>query len=842
MASVLDRLLARDRRCLHVWLLSILVGATAFFVWIRYARTLDPTDLGWMWHEDPFTHAMGWEQFRNAPLLQYPITKNELYGLEWSSTIVFTDSIPIVALLLRPFSALLPVPFQYLGWWVLLCMVMQAYWGARLVLLRSDRLRDAALGAVFFVTAPVLLERLGLQTGVGSHWLILWALWLYFGARDPAALPWAALLLLTVAVHAYIFVMVGAIWAAHLVSCRVRGWLGGPEFVRVAGTLVAVLVWMHVLGYFVVGGGAAGGSWRSSFDLAGFIAPANGARLRLMGDVIDDPWDGSAYLGGGVLLLLIASALAFAARRTWRTAAPAQRPPWWPLLIVMAGLGLFAITSVVTIANKGVISVRLPGVLNSLYDTFRGANRMIWPAYYLVITAALWLTLRAWPAHLRAAVLGVAVVAQLVDLEGMAAIKRREIQGDGQTRELQHPIWTTIAQHYQNVVGVPGRYRAPHWPTLAWYAAQHRLGCNVTYVSRTNREIRLAGARSHLRAILSGQYEPGIVYYIPSTALWNAARHAMGPNDLAIVADGFQLIVPGGRAFAPDPGPPPPSGTPLLGEWITFGDEDTYGLLLDGWSWHEWWGTWSIGPASWLVLPVPANERVRVTFKWRSGVPRREQRLRVHLGSEVFDVTFPRSISERSHALEVTTTGRMLEVRVEIAERVSKPNEREIGIGLIAARVQRASEPRDDLPEAARVAPILGSWISFAGDGPGRPLLQGGWSWAESWGTWSDDIVARLALAVPANDRVRIGMRWLATAPPGVAQHATVTIDGRPFEVDFAAGRGTEREDWFEVTTTRGWVQIELRVRSPVEAKDGRLLGVGLQAARVERVPAPPRE
>src|SRR5437660_2333865 len=171
---------------MRLWLIALGVGTIVFCVWIGYARTLDPTALSWIFHEDPFQHVMGWEQFRNAPLLQYPITKNALYGLEWSSTIVFTDSIPIAALVLRPFSALLPHPFQYLGWWVLLCLILQAYWAARLVLLRSDRLADAAIGALFFVTTPVVLERLGLQIAVGSHWLLLWALFLYFSSQTAA--------------------------------------------------------------------------------------------------------------------------------------------------------------------------------------------------------------------------------------------------------------------------------------------------------------------------------------------------------------------------------------------------------------------------------------------------------------------------------------------------------------------------------------------------------------------------------------------------------------------------------------------------------------------------------
>lgn len=184
------------RRSLAIRFVAVVIGATTF-AWLGYARLLDPTELSWMWHPDPFTHVMGWEQFRNAPLLQYPITKNELYGLEWSSTVVFTDSIPLAALLLRPLSALLPVPFQYLGWWVLLSLVLQAYWALRLILLRTDRLAFAAIASVFFVTCPVLLERLALQTALGSHWLLLWALYLYAARRNAAPKAWTVLLLVT---------------------------------------------------------------------------------------------------------------------------------------------------------------------------------------------------------------------------------------------------------------------------------------------------------------------------------------------------------------------------------------------------------------------------------------------------------------------------------------------------------------------------------------------------------------------------------------------------------------------------------------------------------------------
>ncbi|HEX8112605.1 MAG TPA: DUF6311 domain-containing protein, partial [Kofleriaceae bacterium] len=278
----------------QVWWVALAVGIATFFAWIGYARTLDPQNLTWIFHEDPFAHVMGWEQLRNAPIAQYPLTRNELYGLEWSSTLVFADSIPAAALVLRPLSALLPRPFQYLGWWTLLTMVLQAYWGARLMLLRSQRLTDAAIAAVLFVTTPVLLERVGLHTALGSHWLLLCALWLYLDARAVRPRAWAALLLLAVSVHAYLFVMIGGIWAAHLVRCRLDGQLSRRDVVAAAITAAAVVAWMHALGYFVVGEGIAGGGWRSSVDLLGFVAPARGALLGLAGVLTSDAWDGSA--------------------------------------------------------------------------------------------------------------------------------------------------------------------------------------------------------------------------------------------------------------------------------------------------------------------------------------------------------------------------------------------------------------------------------------------------------------------------------------------------------------------------------------------------------------------
>jgi hypothetical protein len=682
----------------HVWLLAVATGIIVFS-WIGYWPTLDPRNLDWIFHEDPFTHVMGWEHFRNTPLIQYPIAKNPLYGLEWSSSVVFSDSLPLVAIILKPASALLPKPFQYLGLWVLASLILQAYWGAKLVMLRSKEWFHYVAGALLFATAPVLLERLGLQTALGSHWLVLWAFWLYLSSAQPVPKQWTLVLLLAAGVHAYMLVMAGAIWIAHLVACRMRGALNARHIVASTLTLIAVIVWMHALGYFMAG--AAEGIWRSNFDLGGFVAPARGARLSVLPQVHHQAWDGSAYLGAGVLLLVVATVVSYVTQRARNAPTHDDRThyvSWGPLLLCVSIFCIFAITNRVTLFNHELFSFSLPGWGERIYAVFRGGNRMIWPAYYLTLLALVWGVLLVFPRRLATVALLAACIVQTVDLDGMAAIKRREVRSATLAQPLQDDVWSVIAQHYQQIVSVPSSAHQTGWPTIAWFAAKHGLGTNVVYVSRYDWPRVAAATQQRSVGWRTGSFETGSVYMFPSESVWNLARQTLRPTDLAIVADGFNLILPNGRRwYSIKAEPAPPKDVPLLGDWISFADVGAAGLMLEGWSWQEWWGTWTDGAHAWLVLPVPANERVRVTFRWSARAPRNVQQLvRLELGGSTFDVTF-RDGEEREDTFEAISSTGILDVRIHVTSPLPRRHVRNygvkelrsIGVALKAARVDR---------------------------------------------------------------------------------------------------------------------------------------------------------
>src|SRR3982751_4213177 len=93
---------AIDHRLADV-LLAVFVGGAAFLA-IVGPQVLDVTNIGWLTQAgDSFTHYLGWEFFRRSPWT-WPPGLNPDYGLQFSSSIIFSDSVPLLALALKLFS------------------------------------------------------------------------------------------------------------------------------------------------------------------------------------------------------------------------------------------------------------------------------------------------------------------------------------------------------------------------------------------------------------------------------------------------------------------------------------------------------------------------------------------------------------------------------------------------------------------------------------------------------------------------------------------------------------------------------------------------------------------
>ncbi|NDE62643.1 MAG: hypothetical protein EB038_10745, partial [Cyclobacteriaceae bacterium] len=143
------------------YLIPLLLGTCAYFLVIG-PKALDPNNIAWLQAGDPAQHYLGWTFFRYSPWA-LPLGLNPNYGLDISSSIVYSDSIPLLAIFFKLFSPWLPETFQYFGLWYLLCFILQAYFAYQLLRLITPNKAISTLGVIYFIFSPIMLWRLGVH-------------------------------------------------------------------------------------------------------------------------------------------------------------------------------------------------------------------------------------------------------------------------------------------------------------------------------------------------------------------------------------------------------------------------------------------------------------------------------------------------------------------------------------------------------------------------------------------------------------------------------------------------------------------------------------------------------
>ena len=71
------------------------------FINLSSYKILNPFNTLWLMEGDSATHFIAWQFFRFTPIFQWPIGSNPFYGMEISNSIVFADSVTLIAIILK---------------------------------------------------------------------------------------------------------------------------------------------------------------------------------------------------------------------------------------------------------------------------------------------------------------------------------------------------------------------------------------------------------------------------------------------------------------------------------------------------------------------------------------------------------------------------------------------------------------------------------------------------------------------------------------------------------------------------------------------------------------------
>lgn len=532
---------------------AMVLGAVCFIA-VYGIRVLNPTYDGWLLGRGDLTqHYLGWCFYRRgAWTFPFGLT----YGLAYPdySSIIFTDSIPLLAFFFKLLSPVLPETFQYFGWWGLACFVLQGLFAAKILDALHVGKIQALAGSLVFILSPVVIEKMFRHTALGGHWIILAAIYLFVRHKKiytdvgKTALYWGLVGAYIGCVHMYLLPMCGA-FLCGFVLCS---WLVGKRF-HIKYALPGAAFGFGLLACTYLFGGfstrAEAGSndlGEFSFNLNGFFNAKGYSRfLPSLTTYHDGQYEGFAYLGLGVFVML-AVALVYCVytvvcffRAGKRGIGRASVIYGIMYVLMSAGLVLFAASPEVTFGDRLLFILTDSSTLTHYWGIFRSSGRIIWPVCYLIMIGVIVCNDRLFTKkNVAAAVLMVCVFLQIFDISGKLMSQRRAFAGE-RTYEtpLKSDIWARLSGHggFAHIVWVSHNIDNNGIMHIAKYAYDNGLTMNNFYFARginvnENTQKSLENPDGSCIYIFRGDETQGIEEY--GLNLYEADEYIIGTVDV----------------------------------------------------------------------------------------------------------------------------------------------------------------------------------------------------------------------------------------------------------------------------------------------------------------------
>lgn len=520
----------------RIYILSGVLGAISFIM-IYGIHILNPCYTDWLLNGldgDLSQHYLGWRFFRtdgwNFPL---GIMENIAYPNKVS--IIFTDSIPLFAVFFKVFRFLLPEQFQYFGLWGLLCFILQAVLSSRILKKYLKNEVAIILSSLLFVFTPVFIDRMYWMTSLAAQWLCLLGI-LFIeeqeklskgktkaSSKSPALnltkgmAAWTALGALCASIHIYFLPMCGILLVGYCVA-NIRTTKKVIHSITVlVGYLVGACFVIALLGGFSSGMGAAFyGLGDYSFNLNGFANPTGrfyywSHIISALPQYIDNQYEGFAYLGIGILLLLVITLTQVIGNIKIREKFAAKKLAY---VIVFILAVVAAASPVMTWNEKILVTLPIPGLIRTMWEAFRASGRLIWPAVYLLVLWAIVGDSRYMKKEVKIITLAVCLLLQVYDMKDVLIQKRSIYQTKIENNSrIKDNAWQELAENdgIKHII-----FMSEFVPdqkllfSFADYATNYGMTINDFYFARPMKE-KVEAAR--MESVLDPAEDAIFVYY-----------------------------------------------------------------------------------------------------------------------------------------------------------------------------------------------------------------------------------------------------------------------------------------------------------------------------------------
>lgn len=484
------------RKRSKVLLIPILMGLIVFEVVVGLER-LNPFNIAWLSRTgwlDGWGAYLGWETYRYSPW-SLPLGINQAYGMQIGNSLIYTDSIPLLGIPFKLVSPLLPVPFQYFGFWLLICFILQAIFSWKLFELFTSNKAILANSTLIMLFSPILFNRLNVHMSQCGHFLFLWSLYLIIKRPKSQIYSWLSLLSISALVHPYFLVMNSVLFISNIIYSYVLKLTNFSASLRIfLITVFSLTPILWLAGYFISLEGSTNPFFNELFKMD-LLQPINLSGWSWMfaekfpnrlGNI-----EGFNYLGPGTIFLaVLICTIAIFSRKQRRNLLKVDFT-LWPVAAALALFTAYAITYKVTIARYEIFTLPLGETFKELLTSFRASGRFFAPVFYFSSFYVIKTIIRNYRNSLTLVALLVASLLQVGDTSyGWRTLKSiNQPESSLSIGNIDLTAWQGVLNGRKNILWIPSIESSElcvDWAFIGYVAFTNHINTNCFYFARVS--------------------------------------------------------------------------------------------------------------------------------------------------------------------------------------------------------------------------------------------------------------------------------------------------------------------------------------------------------------------
>ena len=365
--------------------ISLFVISVSFCFYLLGYDNFNFSNQSWLINGDLAQYQLGWKFYRED-VWRFPLGLNPNYGITDSSSIIYSDSIPLLAIFFKIFRSFLSEDFQYFSFWIFICIYFQALFSFKIIYYFTKNTSYSLVSSLFFIFSTILINRSGIHLSLTAHWLILWYFYIQISTTLNKDLKKHLIIYLSLLIHFYFsLILIGIFVLEKIIKFK-------NLTIKDLGSLFALTLFsfilMYVVGYFTIGidDGLGFGYGIYNYNLNSFLNPSGENHIDKFNWSLFLPtlnfqnkeMEGFSYLGiSGILFLALYIKHLYNGK---------------PLIVFSKGTNIlifivfFAIATSnnVNIGNHDLLTLELNKYIYGVFSSIRASGRFIWPIYYLI--------------------------------------------------------------------------------------------------------------------------------------------------------------------------------------------------------------------------------------------------------------------------------------------------------------------------------------------------------------------------------------------------------------------------------------------------------------------------